>query len=115
MMSEDVMLAHYDPDAELVLSCDASAYGIGAVLQQPDSNGKLKPVHFVSRSLTKAEKNYAQIEREALSIVFGVQKFRQYLLGRTFILETDHNRLLSYLGNIRQYPNLLPQESNVGH
>ncbi|KAK3731800.1 hypothetical protein QZH41_007620 [Actinostola sp. cb2023] len=68
LMSEDVLLhvAHYDANAELVLACDASSTGIGAVLQQRAPNGDLKPVVFASRSLTMTERNYAQIEREKL-------------------------------------------------
>ena len=106
MMIEDVMLAHYDPYAEIVLSCDASSFGIGAVLQQPGPNGELKPVHFASRSLTNAEKNYAQIEREALGIIYGVQKFRQYLLGCTFTLITDHQPLVKLFGEHTAIPQL---------
>ena len=85
-MTEDTMVAHYDPVAELVLSCDASSFGIGAALQLPGPNGELKPVHFASRSLSKAEKSYIQIESEVHEIIYGVQKFRQYLFSCTFTL-----------------------------
>ena len=89
------VLTHYSTDRDLILQTDASGYGLGAVLLQPDVNGDIRPVAYASRVLNSAEKNYSQIEREALSLVFGVQKFRQYLLGRRFILRTDHKPLIS--------------------
>ena len=104
-ITTDIVLAHYDPDAELVLSCDASPYGIGASLQQK-KDGILRPLAFVSRSLSKAEKNYAQIEREGLAIVFGATKFRQYLLGRSWTLLTDHQSLVTLFGEHKAIPQL---------
>ena len=88
-------LIHYDPKLPLTLACDASPVEGGAVLSHTLPDGKEKPTTYTSHKLTKSEKNYAQIQKEALGIVFGVQKFRQYLLGRKFKLHTDHKPLLS--------------------
>ena len=89
------MLAHYDPSLTLVMGADASAYGIGAH-RLPD--GTDQPIEYVSRTLSKSESNYSQVEKEALSLVFGIKKFHQYLYGQQFVLVTDHKLLLSILG-----------------
>ena len=91
-------LTHYDATKPLQLACDASPFGVGAVSSQYDADGTERPVAFASRSLSTAEKNYAQIEREALAIIFGVRKFHQYLYGCVFTLFTDHKPLTSILG-----------------
>ena len=97
------ILAYYDPNLPLSLACDASAVGIGAVLFHTYSNGKEKPVAFPSRKLTSAEQNYAQIEREALAVVNGVRKFRQYLLGRNFFLIANHKPLTTIFNPKRKF------------
>ncbi len=76
------MLGHYDPSAELLLACDASSYGVGAVLSHKDAEGEERPIAFVSRSLSTAERNYSQLEKEGLEIIFGIKKYHQYLCGR---------------------------------
>jgi hypothetical protein len=78
---------------EFVLITDASDVGIGAVLGQEGSDGNLRPVAFWSRKLSETERKYSATEREALAIVFFLDKFRHYLLGRRFLLKTDHAAL----------------------
>ena len=83
------VLKFYDPLAEVTLQCDASEYGLGATLLQDG-----QPVAFASRTLSPNERNYAQIEKECLAIVFGCQRFDQYLARKDKItVESDHKPL----------------------
>ena len=91
------LLVHFNPELDLLLMCDASSYGIGAVLAHRMPDGSERPIGYASRSLSKSQRNSSQIEREALALVFGVQHFRSYLIGHHFELVTDHQLLLSLL------------------
>ena len=71
-LTSSCLLVHFDPDRELILACDASPYGVGAVLSHRMDDGSDKPIAFASRSLAPAEKKYAQLDKEGLAIVFGV-------------------------------------------
>ncbi|KAM7312980.1 uncharacterized protein ISCGN_002903 [Ixodes scapularis] len=92
------ILAHYDPSKPLQVACDASQYGIGAVLSHVTEDGSTRPVAYASRTLTEAEKKYSQLEKEALAIIFGIKKFHLYIYGRVFTLVTDHKPLQTILG-----------------
>ena len=90
--------AHYDATLPLRLAGDASAFGLGVVLSHRFPDGSERPVAYASRTLTPSERNYSQLEKEALSLVYGVKKFHSYLYGRTFELLTDHKPLTTILG-----------------
>ena len=98
VLSSDQVLVHFDPNKTLVLACDASNVGIGAVLVHRYPDGSERPIANMSKTLTAAERNYSQIHKEALSIIFGLKKFYQYLYGRPFILVTDHKPLTALFG-----------------
>ena len=91
-------LAHYDPTRETRISADPSSFGFGAVLWQLKDD-KLRPVAYTSRCFTETEKRYAQIEKESLAVTWACEKFRPFILGLHFRLETDHRPLVSLLGN----------------
>ena len=103
LITSDVVLVHYDVNKPLILATDASAYGLGCVLSHQTPGGD-RPIAFASRSLNAAEKNYSQIDKEALAIVWGVKKFHQYLYGRKFTLLTDHQPLTSILHPEKSIP-----------
>ena len=81
VLTSDSVLAHFDAAKEQVLLCDASSRGIGAVLAQREVGGFERPVGYVSRSLTSSEQKYSRLEREALAIVFAMEKFNQYFIN----------------------------------
>ena len=103
--TQDNVLQHFNPKYESSIETDSSSYGLGAVLlQRPRENAPWMPVQFASRSLNDAEKNYSQIEREALSVIFGVNKFREFLLGAHFVIFNDHKPLFTLFAKNRSVP-----------
>ena len=95
------VLAHYNVQAKTKISADASAYGLRAVLMQSQDCTTWQPVAFASRALTETESRYAQIEKEALALVYACEKFSDYVLRKDIFLETDHKPLVPPLGNKR--------------
>ena len=73
MLSSASLLVHFDPNLPLLLACDASAYGVGAVLAHRMPDGTEKPIGYASRTLNSAERNYSQLEKEGLSCIFGIK------------------------------------------
>ena len=88
LVKEAPLLKYFEPSQELTLQSDACDTGLGAVLTQ---NGQ--PIAFTSRALSDAETRYAQIEKELLAIVFGLEKFHQYTYGRPLTVQSDHKPL----------------------
>ena len=103
LLSSNV-LVHFDPALPLVVVADSSAYGIGAVLCH-EVDGIERPIYFASRTLSQPEMNYAQIEKEALAIVFALRKFHYYLWGQSnFKVVTDHKPLLGLFSPSKTIP-----------
>lgn len=96
LLSSARTLRMFDPTLPTIVATDASAYGIGAVLQQRHGDGVF-PVAFASRTLTSTERRYSVGEKEALACLWACEKWHIYLWGRHFTLRTDHQALVSLL------------------
>lgn len=102
-MSDVRILGFYNTRDRTAVIADASPTGLGAMLVQTDNQGRDRVISFASKSLTETEKRYCQTEKEALGLVWAVEKFQFYLLGRNFDLVTDCKALV-YLFTPRSRP-----------
>lgn len=95
VLSKKPVLQFFDVRKPVVLSVDAAKDGLGAVILQDGL-----PVAYASKSLSKTQQAYAQIEKELLAVVYGCQQFNQYLFGTKFTVESDHLPLISIVKKI---------------
>ena len=100
-------LTYYNLEADTKVSADASSYGLEAVLLQLN-NSVWRPVSFASCSMSDTELRYAQIEKEALATTWACDKFKDYLIGKHFCIETDHKPLVPLLSS-KHLDNLPPR------
>ena len=101
---------------------DASDIAIGSVLMQHTEPKWYCPMYYVTQKLSKVERNYSTIEREALGMVYNVNKYRHYLLGLKFSFHVDHSALIylvykaSLTGKLARWTLLVPEfEFNIIH
>ena len=108
-------------DQQFVLQTDASNTGVGAVLLQGEP-GHRHPVAYISRKLFPREVRYSTVEKECLAVKWALDAFRYYLLGREFLLETDH-RPLQWMDRMRDsnaritrwYLSMQPYRFSISH
>jgi len=93
-------------DGTFYIDTDASDKGVGAVLSQ-EQDGRKVVLAYASRTLSKPERNYDVTRREVLAVVFGLKTYRQYLLGRQFVIRTDYSALHS----LRRTPEPIGQQA----
>ena len=91
-LTSEPILALYRPGDQLIISTDASGFGVGAILFQIQ-NGSERVLYYASCTLNRAQQNYSTTERECYGIIWAVKKFRHYLIGTEFLVQTDHHGL----------------------
>ena len=104
LTSTDVM-AYFDPSKETALVTDASPSGLSAILMQSTPGMKDRQVvAYASRALTDVERRYSQTEREALAVVWAIEKLHLYLFGSHFKLLTDCKAIELIFNNPKSKP-----------
>ena len=91
---------------DIIEASDASSYSVGACILHKMTDGTTKPILHASRALVPAEKNYSQIEKEALGIIFATSEFHRFIHDRHFTLQTDHKSLLTFFSPKKALPPL---------
>ncbi|KAJ8887087.1 hypothetical protein PR048_013302 [Dryococelus australis] len=101
------ILEDHIEDKPLLLMCDASPYGLGAILAVKVMNGYKLPATFVSQTMSPVEHNYGLFDQESLAVVYGVHKFQTYLLRCIFTIYSDHKPLLNVFDQSKPIPRIL--------
>jgi hypothetical protein len=83
---------------KFLVHIDTSNFALGVMLGENPDNSIDKPIYYANRLINSVEKNYTTIQNNNLAMIYGVKKFRHYLLGNSFIFFVDHSTLL-YLVN----------------
>ena len=91
-LTSEKTLGYFNPNEAITLECDSSQSGLGAVVTQNE-----KPIAYASRSLSEAETRYAQIEKELLAVVFGLERFENLTYGQHVTVLSDHKLLEAIL------------------
>lgn len=99
-INKEAVLAFPNYRKQFHLTTDASNKGIGGVLSQEDENGQQRPISFISRKLNNAEVKYSTTEQECLAIVWSIAQLRHYLVGKEFVIHTDHRPLVWLKNNM---------------
>lgn len=101
------VLAHFDSEAPIIVSADASPIGMGGVLANKRNDGAEQPCVYISKTFDKTQRNYSQLDREALALVTAVKTFHQLIYGRHFTLITDHKPLINIFSKNKQIPDMI--------
>ena len=96
----------FDPNEQIVLACDASKYGLSAILSHRYKNGTEKPIAYASCTISKKELNRTILDKEAMAIVFGLKRFGDFVFGKEIILRTDNQALQFMLGPRQGIPEI---------
>lgn len=96
-----------DYSQTFIVQTDASDKGVGAVLAQLNEKGREHPVAFISRRLLPREQNWSAVEKECFAIVWALRRFRPYLFGAKFVVQTDHKPLKWLMAMKGENPKLL--------
>ena len=96
-------LATFDLIQKIFVAADASNHGVGAVILHIFADKSEKAIMHAARSFTPAKRNYSQIEKEALGLIFAVNKFHKMLFRRRFTFLTNHKPLLSIFDSKKEF------------
>ena len=99
----------FGSDRPIILVVDASPYGVGAVVSHVLPDGSNRPIAFASQTFNSHQQNYSQLDKEALAIIFGLERLGLYLYGRQFTIQSDHKPLQHILGPRSAVPTLAAQ------
>ena len=105
ILANATLLVHPDHTSPLNITCDASDFSVGGVLQQYINN-VWQPLSFFSKKLTPAETRYSAFDRELLAAYASIKHFRHNLEGRYFFVNTDHKPLTFVMSSVTERPSL---------